>query len=72
MHTLSHICTPHRPKQLVTSSDSNPNEQLSTQLSLLGLYAAPTIGDGNCLFRALADQVYGSAVMHGEVRARPL
>ncbi|KAF8953455.1 hypothetical protein BDZ97DRAFT_1872256 [Flammula alnicola] len=41
---------------------------LPTQLSLLGLYAAPMIGDGNCLFRALADQVHGIAVLHAEVR----
>jgi hypothetical protein len=34
----------------------------------LGLYAAPTIGDGNCLFRALSDQVYGSPSRHAEVR----
>jgi OTU domain-containing protein 3 len=57
--------------QLVTSTDTNPNEQLSAQLSLLGLYAAPTIGDGNCLFRALADQVYGSAALHAQVRSLP-
>ncbi|KAF8955799.1 hypothetical protein BDZ97DRAFT_1855332, partial [Flammula alnicola] len=28
----------------------------------------PTIGDWNCLFRALADQVHGNAMLHGEVR----
>ncbi|KAF5329656.1 hypothetical protein D9619_009192 [Psilocybe cf. subviscida] len=53
--------------RLVTSDD-NSNQQLSTQLSMLGLYAAPTIGDGNCLFRALSDQVHGSASLHAEVR----
>ncbi|KAF4611912.1 hypothetical protein D9613_004015 [Agrocybe pediades] len=41
---------------------------LPDQLRLLGLYAANTLGDGNCLFRALADQVYGSPVRHAEVR----
>ena len=24
--------------------------------------------DGNCLFRAVSDQVYGDAEMHGETR----
>lgn len=34
----------------------------------MGLYAAPTLGDGNCLFRALSDQYYGSPSRHSEVR----
>ncbi|KAJ3799575.1 hypothetical protein GGU11DRAFT_858414, partial [Lentinula aff. detonsa] len=42
--------------------------QLNNQLRSLGLYAAPTIGDGNCLFRALSDQYYGSPSRYGEVR----
>lgn len=32
------------------------------------MYAAPTLGDGNCLFRALSDQYYGSPSKHVEVR----
>ena len=34
----------------------------------MGLYAAPTVGDGNCLFRALSDQVHGSPEKHREIR----
>ncbi|KAB5589529.1 hypothetical protein CTheo_7036 [Ceratobasidium theobromae] len=34
--------------------------QLTAQLRSMGLYAAPTLGDGNCLFRALSDQVRGA------------
>lgn len=34
----------------------------------MGLYAAPTVGDGNCLFRALSDQLYGSDVFHVKLR----
>ncbi|CAE7145612.1 unnamed protein product [Rhizoctonia solani] len=30
----------------------------------MGLYAAPTLGDGNCLFRALSDQIYGTPNEH--------
>ncbi|KAJ7801696.1 hypothetical protein B0H14DRAFT_2615042 [Mycena olivaceomarginata] len=46
-------------------SDPMENTALLTeQLRSLGLYAAPTIGDGNCLFRALSDQLYGSPSRH--------
>lgn len=39
-------------------------------LGSLGLYAAPTKGDGNCLFRALSDQVYGDDSHHFSIRQR--
>ncbi|GAA5870518.1 hypothetical protein JCM3774_003697 [Rhodotorula dairenensis] len=41
---------------------------LSAQLREAGLYAANILGDGNCLFRALADQLYGSPSMHLAIR----
>ena len=47
---------------------TSSTQLLTTQLQSLGLYAAPTIGDGNCLFRALSDQVHGSPEKHQEVR----
>lgn len=34
----------------------------------MGLYAANTMGDGNCLFRALSDQLYGYPHQHGILR----
>ncbi|CCO35918.1 OTU domain-containing protein 3 [Rhizoctonia solani AG-1 IB] len=34
----------------------------------MGLYAAPTLGDGNCLFRALSDQIYGTPNEHLALR----
>lgn len=37
-----------------------------------GLELYPVEGDGNCLFRAIALQVYGDEHMHGEVRERIL
>lgn len=43
-------------------------QQLTEQLRALGLYAAPTLGDGNCLFRALSDQLYGSDTYHLKLR----
>ncbi|PVF99634.1 cysteine proteinase [Serendipita vermifera] len=48
--------------------DTN-NQKLNATLKSLGLYAADTIGDGNCLFRALSDQYYGSPSKHLELRA---
>lgn len=41
---------------------------LNGQLRELGLYAAHTIGDGNCLFRALSDQLYGTPSQHLKLR----
>lgn len=42
--------------------------ELTAQLRSLGLYAAPTLGDGNCLFRALSDQIYGTPNQHLSLR----
>ncbi|KAJ3843110.1 hypothetical protein EV361DRAFT_843367 [Lentinula raphanica] len=53
---------------LLPSDPLQNTAQLNDQLRSLGLYAAPTIGDGNCLFRALSDQYYGSPSRHVEVR----
>lgn len=39
-------------------------------LSALGLYASEIRGDGNCLFNALSDQLYGHQKEHHEIRAR--
>lgn len=50
---------------------SDPGEsstQLTNQLRALGLYPASTLGDGNCLFRALSDQLYGSPSKHAQLR----
>ncbi|KAF2103285.1 cysteine proteinase, partial [Rhizodiscina lignyota] len=37
-------------------------------LSAIGLYAAQTQGDGNCLFNALSDQLYGEQSQHRQIR----
>ncbi|KAG0701009.1 hypothetical protein DFH29DRAFT_929262 [Suillus ampliporus] len=50
-------------------TDPEQNTQLLTeQLRSQGLYAANTVGDGNCLFRALCDQFYGSPSQHLQLR----
>ncbi|KAI5475726.1 OTU domain-containing protein 3 [Pseudohyphozyma bogoriensis] len=41
---------------------------LAAQLKLMGLYAAHTLGDGNCLFRALSDQLFGDPTHHLQLR----
>ncbi|KAJ7585201.1 hypothetical protein C8J56DRAFT_950102 [Mycena floridula] len=54
--------------RLLTTDPNQTAVQLTGQLSSLGLYASPTLGDGNCLFRALSDQYYGSPSRHAQVR----
>jgi len=44
------------------------NVQLTETLRAMGLYAADIHGDGNCLFRALSDQYYGSQTHHLHIR----
>jgi hypothetical protein len=43
-------------------------KELNSQLRSMGLYAANTMGDGNCLFRALSDQLYGYPHQHNILR----
>ncbi|KAF8313311.1 uncharacterized protein EI90DRAFT_3136826 [Cantharellus anzutake] len=43
--------------------------ELGAQLATLGLALQNTIGDGNCLFRALSDQLYGTEGYHLPLRA---
>ncbi|EDN03016.1 predicted protein [Histoplasma mississippiense (nom. inval.)] len=39
-------------------------------LDYFNLYAMPVLGDGNCLFYSLSDQLYGSVDRHIEIRER--
>ncbi|KAG6830204.1 hypothetical protein H0H87_008883 [Tephrocybe sp. NHM501043] len=55
---------------LTSTSPEDSTAQLTSQLRSLGLYAASTVGDGNCLFRALSDQLYGSPSQHAALRGR--
>ena len=61
-----HSLIPPQP-QLLTDPTEN-TQQLTQQLRALGLYAADTLGDGNCLFRALSDQLYGTPSYHSRLR----
>jgi OTU domain-containing protein 3 len=71
-HTLipSHLHPTDRVRPQATDSDPTANTaQLTAQLRALGLYAAPTLGDGNCLFRALSDQLHGTPAHHAQLRS---
>ncbi|KZT00393.1 cysteine proteinase [Laetiporus sulphureus 93-53] len=50
------------------SDPAESSQLLNEQLRAMGLYAAPTLGDGNCLFRALSDQLYGTPSYHLKLR----
>ncbi|KAM6493025.1 hypothetical protein JOM56_011159 [Amanita muscaria] len=50
------------------SDPAESTQALNQQLAALGLYAVQTLGDGNCLFRALSDQCYGTDSRHAQVR----
>uniref|UniRef100_A0AAV1TW42 OTU domain-containing protein 1 n=1 Tax=Peronospora matthiolae TaxID=2874970 RepID=A0AAV1TW42_9STRA len=56
----------------VTSRDANwtSDEQLKRQCLRLGWHVVATRKDGNCLFRALSDQLYGHERRHLELRRR--
>ncbi|KIP05688.1 hypothetical protein PHLGIDRAFT_36301 [Phlebiopsis gigantea 11061_1 CR5-6] len=58
--------TRSRGKALADPAENT--QMLNEQLRALGLYAAPTLGDGNCLFRALSDQLYGTESYHAKLR----
>lgn len=62
-HVESHLAL----KPISTNPEEN-SQMLDAQLRQLGLYAAHTIGDGNCLFRALSDQLYGTPSSHPKLR----
>ncbi|KAG7442737.1 cysteine proteinase [Guyanagaster necrorhizus] len=60
--------TTRSSKAKLLTDPTSSTAELQSQLRSLGLYAAPTVGDGNCLFRALSDQYYGSPARHAQVR----
>lgn len=57
-----------RSSKAILYDPAQNTELLNQQLHALGLYAAHTIGDGNCLFRALSDQLYGTPNYHLKLR----
>ena len=60
--------TRSKGKAIGLSDPEHNTQQLTAQLRSMGLYPAHTLGDGNCLFRALSDQLYGSPSYHLRLR----
>ncbi|CAK9269407.1 unnamed protein product [Sphagnum jensenii] len=62
---LNHIRRRHKLQDKFKAPDiTNLNEQLS----LLGLKIHPVTADGNCFYRAVADQLEGNEEAHGKYR----
>ena len=57
------------PFQFQLTDPDRTEVELGAQLATLGLALRNTIGDGNCLFRALSDQLYGTEGYHLPLRA---
>lgn len=67
-HVVSTRATRRRARASALEPEQDDHD-LSVQLREMGLYAAETHGDGNCLFRALSDQLYGDPKYHAKLRA---
>ncbi|KAH6578118.1 hypothetical protein BASA50_002281 [Batrachochytrium salamandrivorans] len=60
--------TKNELKNVNHSFTDDNTTQLDCQLAELGLVIKDITGDGNCLFRALSDQLYGTPTRHGQCR----
>lgn len=58
-----------RQNEPSAGSDNDTDGQLVSQLAALGLAPKDVLGDGNCLFRALGDQLEGRPENHAKWRA---
>ncbi|CAM8901231.1 unnamed protein product [Rhodiola kirilowii] len=70
---LSHLDSiPHTPRVIGQIPDPNDamldHDRLSARLTTYGLVELQIEGDGNCQFRALADQLYRNSEYHKHVR----
>lgn len=45
---------------------------LRTRLSQIGLRPVDVIGDGNCFFRSVSHQLYGTEARHSQIRAHAI
>lgn len=60
----------HNKRESVEQAKRNSDREFPV-LKRLGLYASGIEGDGNCLFRAMSDQLYGDhGAMHGRIRCQ--
>ncbi len=63
--SLHHIPSSHR--RAISAASDNYNRYISA-LRRKGLKVHPVEGDGNCLFRSVSHQIYGTDDLHGLVR----
>lgn len=48
--------------------ESGEENLIKVQLASRGLMISNVAGDGNCMFRALSDQIYGNPNQHAQIR----
>eukprot|EP00439_Symbiodinium_sp_Y106_P006341 s3077_g1.t1 len=60
--------TPSAPTQATAAAESR--QRLAALMRRHGVKERPVEGDGNCQYRALSDQLYGSEEHHAAVRAQ--
>jgi len=51
-------------------NDDTNYAPFEAQLSRIGLSLRDVVGDGNCCFRALSDQLFGNESQHNDIRQR--
>lgn len=66
-NNLKQMVETHRNRKVTATSDHF--QQYTEALSRMNLSIVSVDGDGNCLFRAVSHQVYGSDSYHGMVRS---
>lgn len=50
--------------------NSREEQDFTRTLESLGLQVRVISGDGNCMFRSIGDQLFGSAVSHSDIRSQ--
>lgn len=66
---LRKVKAANRKQKEETCADDDDVPAMKIQLEKLGLVLKEVEGDGNCLFRALSDQLFGSPEKHRQLRS---
>lgn len=67
---LRKVKAANRKQKQENQSDHDDVPAMKIQLEKLGLVLKEVEGDGNCLFRALSDQLHGTPEKHGQLRSQ--
>lgn len=57
-----------QPQKRLVVAASNQHSHFQNSLNLNGMRLFPCVGDGNCLYRTVAHQVYGDQNFHNIIR----